>query len=131
MMNFPTIYAATSRDIPATANMQTAPAAVPTEGLAYEGCEIPAPKRPKPRPFKVGSIYATRSACDYDCIFRWRIVRRTAKSVAIVPVDCNGKAKGEPTLRRIGTNYEGTAEMIYPSGRYSMCPILTADKEQA
>lgn len=67
--------------------------------------------------FEVGQTYATRSICDYDCVYRFKIVKRTAQTVWI---DCHGKV----TARRI-REWDGS-ETIDPLGRYSMSPVLTA-----
>ena len=52
--------------------------------------------------FTPGKTYWTRSICDYDCIFKITIAKRTAKFV---------------------TTTEGK-----PHGNYSMCAIIGADK---
>jgi hypothetical protein len=66
--------------------------------------------------FQPGRTYATRSACDHDCIIRVTIARRTAKTVTTE----RGK-----TLR-IAIDYTG-AESVKPWGSYSMAPIVSAD----
>lgn len=103
----------------------------PVANVAKAPTQKPAAK-PEPRRFVVGQVYATRSVCDYDCIFRWYVVKRTDKSVWIRSVRSNGDGSYTPyggvTRRAISRNYGGDAELIYPSGKYSMCPILTADK---
>jgi hypothetical protein len=72
--------------------------------------------------FQVGKTYATRSICDSDTWFSFKILARTAKTVTI-PVH-NGK-----TARRGIYIYEGV-EQFRPYGSYSMCPIVGADDEQ-
>ena len=69
--------------------------------------------------FQVGSTYATRSICDYDCIYRFTILSRTAKTVT---VDVHGK-----TVRR-GLNVWNDVEQFKPFGTYSMCAIISADR---
>jgi hypothetical protein len=73
--------------------------------------------------FQPGKTYACRSACDYDCTWRFTIASRTAKTI---------KTTCGKTLR---INAELTAangaETVFPRGRYSMAPILTADKVTA
>jgi len=68
--------------------------------------------------FQVGKTYATRSICDYDCIFSFVILGRTAKTVT---VNVHGK-----TVRRGLSVYENT-EQFKPFGNYSMCAIVGAD----
>ena len=116
-MNYPMIFPAKTPDLGAVANMQTSP----EQRLATEGCFTR---------FAVNRVYSTRSICDHDCIFRWLVFRRTAKSVWVRPVRLNADGSytltGNPVRRSIGKDYDGTAEMIYPSGKFSMCPVLTA-----
>ena len=69
--------------------------------------------------FQVGKTYIDRSACDYDCIFSFTILARTAKSVT---VNVHGK-----TVRR-GLNVWNGVEQFKPFGNYSMCAIVSADK---
>lgn len=69
--------------------------------------------------FEVGKSYATRSSTDYDCIFSFTILGRTAKSVII-------SVRG--TIVRRGVSiYEGV-EKFKPFGTYSMCPVIYADE---
>ena len=72
--------------------------------------------------FQIGHTYFDRSACDHDCIFRFTILARTAKSVT---VNVHGK-----TVRRGLTVWSGV-EQFKPFGSYSMCAIVGADKEVA
>lgn len=67
--------------------------------------------------FEAGKTYATRSACDHNCIFSVTVASRTAKSVKTT----DGKTF------RLSTSYDGH-EMFRPQGNYSMAPIITADK---
>jgi hypothetical protein len=68
--------------------------------------------------FQVGRTYATRSICDYDCIFSFTILARTAKTVT---TQVHGKA-----VRR-GLNVWNGVEQFKPFGNYSMCAIVGAD----
>ena len=68
--------------------------------------------------FQPGKIYATRSICDYDCIFSFTIESRTAKTVT---TQVSGK-----TVRR-GVYLWDDVEQFRPFGTYSMCPIVGAD----
>jgi len=70
--------------------------------------------------FEVGETYTTRSVCDYDCIFSYEVVRRTAKSVWV-------KARDGEIVRRAVKVFPNTEEeTIFPEGYYSMCPVLKA-----
>lgn len=70
--------------------------------------------------FSVGTTYGARSICDYDCIFTYTVTKRTDKTVWL-------KARnGKITSRRV--RIWDDVEACDPQGRYSMSPILTADK---
>ncbi len=78
------------------------------------------------RRFETGKTYKTRSACDYNCIFSHEILNRTKKMVMI-------KVHGEIVRRKIEVYSDSdrygvktATETIYPYGKYSMAPILTA-----
>lgn len=70
--------------------------------------------------FQVGKTYFDRSICDYNCIFSFTILARTAKSVTI---NVHGN-----TVRR-GLTIGNGIEQFKPFGSYSMCAIISADKE--
>lgn len=71
--------------------------------------------------FEIGKTYSTRSICDHNCVFSYTVVARTEKSITI--------NKGGKTVRRgVKPDYDGSGEMCYPEGRYSMCPIIRAAK---
>ena len=72
--------------------------------------------------FIVGRTYRTRSACDYDCIFAWEVVARTEKQLTL-------SDRGNIFKRGIRT-YNGV-ETCRPLGTYSMCPVISADREEA
>lgn len=73
--------------------------------------------------FEVGKTYTTRSACDYDCIFRFTVLSRTAKRVTF-----EGR-NGETNTRGVYTNdYAPGVEHCKPHGTHSMCAIISADK---
>ena len=66
--------------------------------------------------FTPGKTYWTRSICDYDCIFKITIAKRTAKFVTTT----EGK--------RLGVAIWDGVEQVKPHGNYSMCAIIGADK---
>jgi hypothetical protein len=68
--------------------------------------------------FQIGRTYSTRSICDYDCIFSFTILGRTAKTVT---TQVHGK-----TVRR-GLSLWNGVEQFKPFGNYSMCAIIGAD----
>ena len=70
--------------------------------------------------FVVGRTYWTRSACDYDCIFSFTILARTAKTVT---VEVHGKV-----VKR-GLSFYGYEETFKPFGSYSMAAVIGAGKQ--
>jgi hypothetical protein len=74
--------------------------------------------------FQPGKTYETRSACDHDCIFKMKVIARSAtgKSIRVLVRD-------EFKTLRV-SEYNGV-EQVKPFGSYSMAPIMSADKENA
>ena len=69
--------------------------------------------------FQAGKSYTYRLATDSSNIYEVKIIRRTAKTVWI-------SDDSEPVKRCKIHNYNDS-EFIYPSGQYSMCPIVEAN----
>lgn len=76
--------------------------------------------------FEAGTTYYDRSACNWDCIYRVTVVRRTAKSVWIT----ESHGDREPKRRAI-VDYGDGIERFYPFGRYSMASVMRADRTVA
>jgi hypothetical protein len=72
--------------------------------------------------FQVGRTYATRSICDYDCIFSFKILGRTAKTVTIQDPHTSDRR----TVKRRLYVWEDN-EQFKPHGNYSMAAIVGAD----
>lgn len=70
--------------------------------------------------FEVGRMYTMRSACNHDCMWRYIVTNRTAKTITITD--------GRETKRlRISKCSEIlNAETVFPFGQYSMAPVLHA-----
>lgn len=68
--------------------------------------------------FETGQTYATRSACDHNCIFSFEIISRTAQFAVIKGTD------GKQSRRKI--HVDSLGEWMEPLGRYSMAPSLRA-----
>ena len=66
--------------------------------------------------FEAGQELAVRSLGDWDCIFRFTVVSRTAKFVTL-------NYYGEP--KRVGIKTGAEGEYCYPLGSYSMAPSLS------
>jgi len=69
--------------------------------------------------FQVGTVYQVQSICDSGCMFSYKVIRRTEKSVWLL----NGTRK-PVTLDSRGV------EQVYPEGRYSMAPRIVADRNE-
>jgi len=72
--------------------------------------------------FEVGATYATRSICDSECVFSFRVVKRTAKMVTVQD------SFGTEMKRRVALN--NGSETIMPLGTYSMAPQLDARRDR-
>ena len=70
-----------------------------------------------------GVTYTVRSMCDYDCIFAFTVVKRTAKMVTI-------SSPSRRTVARKVRVYDGV-EHLDPHGNYSMSPVLSATDRAA
>ena len=68
--------------------------------------------------FEVGKTYSTRSVCDRDCVFSVTIASRTKSTVTTTDGKKFGIAKKETAWNE--------AETIFPTGRYSMAPVIKA-----
>jgi hypothetical protein len=69
--------------------------------------------------FEVGRTYTDRSSYDWDTIYSFKIVSRTAKQLTI-------EESGE-TYKRAIYIYDGV-EYCKPHGTYSMCVVIRADR---
>ncbi len=70
--------------------------------------------------FEVGPTYEMRSVCDYNCVWLGTLVKRTEKFVTMYVV-------GQGDVR-CKVNVRDGVEEIMPLGRYSMAPVMKADK---
>ena len=70
--------------------------------------------------FETGKTYACRSVCDHECVWTFTIASRTAKSIRT--------SEGKTLRINAELTAMNNAETVCPRGRYSMAPILTADK---
>jgi len=72
--------------------------------------------------FETGKVYRTRSPGDHDCILDYRIISRTEKTLKSYD-----KLTNQVKTYRISIWHD--KEQFYPWGRYSMCPVMSADNE--
>lgn len=71
--------------------------------------------------FEVGKTYETCSIVDSAFVYKFTVLKRTARTVTITD--------GTDTMTRRVSEYslkERDAEIIFPYGVYSMCPVLEA-----
>lgn len=72
--------------------------------------------------FEIGKTYECRSACDHNCVWKYTVTARTAATITVVD-EYNKVFKFRINMQ---TSEYRNAESVYPLGKYSMCPILTA-----
>jgi len=74
--------------------------------------------------FEIGRFYSCRSVCDHDCVWTYRILSRTDKTVTLAEAR-PGKDVQE---KRFKIKVLDNTEIVWPEGRYSMAPMLRAKK---
>jgi hypothetical protein len=71
--------------------------------------------------FEIGNTYYCRSSCDWDTIFTYTVIKRTAKFITV--------DNGYET-RRAGVRInEDGVEVCLPDGSFSMAPVIYANRE--
>jgi hypothetical protein len=72
--------------------------------------------------FEIGKQYSMRSACDYDCVWTYTVINRTACTITLK------STRGEQITCRINKKITAwsNAETVLPLGNYSMAPMLKA-----
>lgn len=73
------------------------------------------------RKFETGKTYTHGWAGDSNLFTSWTVIKRTAQTVTIT----DGKETKTCKIIKAISEYRG-AESVYPTGRYSMAPILSA-----
>ncbi len=72
--------------------------------------------------FEIGKTYEMASPCMSDCVWRYKVIARTAATVTLL------SDRGE--TKKCGISKQLSAfddrETVAPLGRYSMCPLLRA-----
>lgn len=72
--------------------------------------------------FEIGNTYSMRSACDHECVWTYTVTERTAQTITI----SDGKVSKKCRISKDVSEYRN-AETVCPLGKYSMCPMLSAD----
>jgi hypothetical protein len=73
--------------------------------------------------FEVGKTYYTRSACDHNCIYSFKVISRTVKMVTLID-GLGKKLKRKVSEWKYGS--QEAEELIHPYGHYSMAPCVGA-----
>ena len=73
----------------------------------------------KIKAFAKNQEISTRSVCDNNCIFKAKVLSRTAKFVTV-------KVEGYKEPKRCKISIFDEVEVIWPLGSYSMAPIMRA-----
>lgn len=74
--------------------------------------------------FEIGKTYYMRSVCNHEAVWSYTVTARTAQTITLT------YGSNESIRCRINkqiSEYCG-AESVFPIGKYSMAPILSADK---
>lgn len=74
--------------------------------------------------FTIGSSYFMRSACDHNAVWTYIVASRTAKRMKI-------QEKGKTAIITVGIQVYENVERCSPLGKYSMSPVLSADRKVA
>ena len=86
-----------------------------------------AAKRKAPRAvvatFEVGETYQDRSSCDWETIYSFKVIARTAKTITI-------EQHGRSRVRGVRIGEDGV-EHCNPHGSYSMAAVIRADRKAA
>ena len=72
--------------------------------------------------FKANTTYTGRFITDADATFEVTVIKRTAKTVTF-------KHPHHGTDTRAKIQHDGEAEYFFPMGRYSMAPVIRANRE--
>lgn len=76
--------------------------------------------------FEVGKTYSATSIGDHNCIWIFKVTARTESTITIE--EKGGETKKHRINKEVSENRG--SESVFPFGRYSMCPILSADHEE-
>ena len=71
--------------------------------------------------FEIGKTYSMRSVCDHNCVWSYKVLSRTTSTITIT----DGKEIKKCRINKQYSEYRN-AETVFPLGRYSMCPMLSA-----
>lgn len=78
--------------------------------------------------FQVNQTYQCRSLCNYDCVWTYKVIKRTPSTITIK--DMSSKAVKTCRVSKKSSEHFG-CEIIHPLGSYSMAPSLWADRSMS
>lgn len=99
--------------------------AVYNKTIEKNGTAQRAEKKITMKKFEIGKTYTMESLCDRNCVWTYTVTKRTAKTITI-----SDGTETKTCRVNAQVSEDRNAETIFPVGRYSMCPTLSADKEE-
>lgn len=72
--------------------------------------------------FEIGKEYTHGYAGDHTLYATWKVIKRTAQTITITNNRETKTCKINKALSEMSN-----CELVFPDGRYSMCPILRAE----
>lgn len=72
--------------------------------------------------FEIGKTYSMRSACDHNCTWTYMVTGRTQTTITLN----DGRKDIKCRVNKQISEYRD-AETVFPLGRYSMSPVLSAN----
>ena len=72
--------------------------------------------------FEIGKTYSMRSACDHNCTWTYTVTGRTQTTITLN----DGRKDIRCRVNKQISEYRD-AETVFPLGRYSMSPVLSAN----
>lgn len=76
--------------------------------------------------FETGKTYATRLISNHESIIRFTVIKRTDKTVTVIGDFINDPIRNTPHVMRVAIFQD--VENFKPWGRYSMCPVISAER---
>lgn len=73
--------------------------------------------------FEINGTYSMKSTCDHNCAWTYTVISRTKSTVTL----SDGKEVIKCRINKQYSEYRN-AETVFPLGKYSMCPTLSADR---
>ena len=98
---------------------------VTTDDGAELGGIAPINLEPDRSAFVAGRTNTARSIGDSDCVFRFTVSARSARFITLEPDGVHNRR-----AHRVGIVIRDGVECAYPLGRYSMAPVIRADRSE-